>query len=211
MSEQVDEVEIAPQTPKENKLTDYLSTAARIAIVLFLIFGSVWGVIQMLKYIVEQADASGTSLTVAIIVSIVISILILTVVSIAFWVIKSSNAEFALGLPQGSVRALIALTLITSFAIISVFLFENLANEKQVMDRYDEQEYQKLTSDDFQNMTRVSIITDSTVNPPKKYYEVTKSIGLNKDAADFAKQILTTLSTLVIAISSFYFGAKATQ
>lgn len=69
-----------------------------------------------------------------------------------------SDLNYALGLPQGSVRAIIALSLILLFAITSNHLFNQIG------------------------------------------------VGAK---AEFAKQLLTTISTLVVAIVGFYFGTRA--
>jgi hypothetical protein len=84
----------------------------------------------------------------------------LSAMTVVFWRLKLSDGRYALGLPDGSVRAVIALTLILMFAIMSIFLYLNVANTK------------------------------------------------NTEANDLAKQLVTTLSTLVVALSSFYFGAN---
>lgn len=71
---------------------------------------------------------------------------------------SKNDAQQALGLPSGSVRAVLALTVLVLFVLVSVFF----------------------------------------------YIESEKNISL-------AKNILTILGTLVIAVSAFYFGVKATE
>jgi hypothetical protein len=83
-------------------------------------------------------------------------------VAIAFAAIGISDPNEALGLPKGSIRALIALSLILIFAIMSTFLWWHL---------------------------------DST----------------NTEKVRFAQQILTTVSTLVVAIAGFYFGTRSAE
>jgi uncharacterized membrane protein len=59
----------------------------------------------------------------------------LTVVSVILAALNLSDRTQALGLPEGSVRALIALSLIFIFAILAIFLYKGLgrATEDQVM------------------------------------------------------------------------------
>ena len=76
----------------------------------------------------------------------------------------ASNDQ-ALGLPAGTVRALIALLLILLFTIVGIYLFRSLI--------------------------------DST--PP-----------IPDQAAALAQQLLTTVATLVVAVSGFYFGTAST-
>jgi amino acid transporter len=79
-----------------------------------------------------------------------------------------SNRNYALGLPDGSIRAIIALSLILLVAILAVFLYIGQG-------------------------------------------------GLGTDAqptvaqTDLAKQLVTTMSTLVVAIASFYFGSTTVR
>jgi hypothetical protein len=87
-------------------------------------------------------------------------LLALAVVAVFFQALAITDKNEALGLPRGSVRAVIALALILVFAIMSVYVYsvEDLANK-----------------------------------------------------ADIAKQLVTTLSTLVVAVAAFYFGSKSVE
>jgi uncharacterized membrane protein len=69
-----------------------------------------------------------------------------------------ANRDYALALPDGSIRAIIALALIVMFAVLAVYLYANA----------------------------------------------------NTGNADLAKQLVTTLSTLIVALASFYFGSSTT-
>ena len=71
-----------------------------------------------------------------------------------------ANRDYALALPDGSIRAIIALALIVLFAVLAVYLYVGSA--------------------------------DQTAK------------------ADLAKQLVTTLSTLIVALASFYFGSSTT-
>ena len=71
------------------------------------------------------------------------------------------NRAFALGLPEGSIQAVIAISLILIFAIIGVYLHGAMP------------------------------------------------AGEGRD--DLSQQLLTTISTLVVAVAGFYFGSKSTQ
>jgi hypothetical protein len=54
---------------------------------------------------------------------VIVLILMLTVVAMVFSVLGLTNKAQAMGLPEGSIRAVIALSLIVLFAILSVFLY----------------------------------------------------------------------------------------
>jgi hypothetical protein len=96
----------------------------------------------------------------------------------------------ALGLPSGSVRALIALSLIIIFAIMTIYLYSNLGSAPVVLNSNVTVVYPNGTWTSTLNST--SVLTEPT--------EAQK---------DFSLQTLTTVSTLVVAIASFYFGTKA--
>jgi hypothetical protein len=95
-----------------------------------------------------------------------------------------SCKEEALGLPAGSVRALIALSLIVIFAIMAVFMGGQLHS---VPVTYGNGTY----------------VTD--VNGTVQFSQPTQW------QRDFSLQTLTTVSTLVVAVAGFYFGSKAAE
>jgi len=81
---------------------------------------------------------------------------------IAIALMSKKNKKEALGLPVGSVRAIIAILFVIFFALLSVVFYFNSGNDA-------------------------------------------------KYNSDLAKQIITILGTLVTAVSSFYFGSKASE
>ena len=102
----------------------------------------------------------------------------------------------ALGLPSGSVRAIIALTLILIFAIVSVFLFWNSGHNVY--------ESTGLTAEQIGLLPRnqvVSIVATGTT--------YTVQTADTEFANQLALQLMTVLGTLVTAVAAFYFGAKS--
>ncbi len=102
-------------------------------------------------------------LTLVLLFGMVTLFSVITLVIVVFAALKLSDPKEAMGLPKGSIRAIIALLLLIMFGIISMFLF------RQVM-------------------------------------AVDQAAGTK-----FAEQVLTTISTLVVSLASFYFGAKAVE
>ncbi|HDS46322.1 MAG TPA: hypothetical protein ENN68_09650 [Methanomicrobia archaeon] len=98
----------------------------------------------------------------------------LALVVIVLSALNLSDPKGALGLPEGSVRAIIALSLLIIFIITATFLYSNIASP---------------------------IPGNDTVNNTVLYTERVK----------FAQQILTTVSTLVVAVAGFYFGTRSVQ
>ena len=129
---------------------------------------------------------------------------ILAVVSATFSAIGLSKPEFALGLPEGSVRAVIALGLLVIFVTMTVYLFGEIDG-----DSYPSTGISREQIDALQDVWAGDIVSircqdirgadDCTVITRIERTEVGK---------DLAKQTLTTIATLVVAVSSFYFGSR---
>ena len=108
----------------------------------------------------------------------------LTVCSIAFHHIGLSCKGAALGLPRGSIRALIALSLIVIFAIMAIYMARNL-------------ETYPLTDI---NGTIINHVNGTAI-----------IMGPSEVLQDFSMQTLTTVSTLVVAVAGFYFGTRSVE
>lgn len=113
-----------------------------------------------LRKVPPQAEILLPLLVIAGVIGLLAS---LTIVIIVLAALNLSDSSGAFGLPKGSFRAIIALSLILIFAITSTFLYNTL---------------------------------DPDTNPEK---------------VKFAQQILTTVSTLVVTVVGFYFGARAVE
>ena len=98
----------------------------------------------------------------------------------------------ALGLPEGSVRALIALSLIVVFTVITLFMLARLTTSQQIC------------TDLAAALKSAAGAGDTAI---KDAIAVVNS--RQQAAQDLAKQLLTMLGTLLAAISSFYFGSSA--
>jgi hypothetical protein len=98
----------------------------------------------------------------------------------------------ALGLPAGSIRSLIALSLVIIFVMLAIYLYPELKPTVTVLPSNYTYVYPNGTIINAYNST--SVLTEPS--------EVQKNFSL---------QALTTVSTLVVAIASFYFGAKAVE
>jgi hypothetical protein len=106
---------------------------------------------------------------VALVIVLGVSVLmtLLFLMAAGFRQMGLDDRQQALGLPAGTIRALIALILILLFAIIGVYLFSSVGQF-------------------------------SSTGPGAQ------------DGARLAQQLLTTIATLVGAVSGFYFGTAAT-
>lgn len=131
-------------------------------------------------------------------------LLTIAIVAVVFSDFKLSDSRAALALPEGSVRAVIALLLILIFAIMAVFLYATLLKgNERTSKRITQAQIDVLPKDEI-----VSIKAAGVGATGEPVFDVVLSVPANSAAQDFAKQLLTTVSTLVVAISAFYFGAR---
>jgi hypothetical protein len=198
-------------------------------------------------------ESASVVLTILIIAGVLGFLGVLAVVSLAFAAVNQSDRNQALGLPQGTVRAVIALSLIFMFLIAGLYLYSDLRRnglgkvytstgiseemaevwlaegddivsvniqeeagatvydvEWKVKDKVELRE--DLSQEQFEDLLSeegaiVSITPREEAG--KKVYDVQREVGQSEASEDFASQILTTVSTLVVAIAGFYFGTRA--
>lgn len=136
--------------------------------------------------------------------------LITLVVALTFtvYIFKSLNLaspDHTLGLPEGSIRAVIALSLILIFMISSVFLYTQVSG-RQPTGLID------VSQADYDNISKELIYSSKRVPgnlPNETRYIVRLQMTGSEESVDIAKQIITTVSTLVVAVAGFYFGSNA--
>jgi multidrug efflux pump subunit AcrA (membrane-fusion protein) len=138
------------------------------------------------------AEGKVIDLPFAVIFAIVATVVTLTISAVVFNELKLSNQNEALGLPKGTIRAIIALSLIVLFAIIIIFV------ETQLAPKWIE----------FPFNATVAYPNGTIVNYGNGTAILTEP---NQAQKDFSLQMLTTISTLVVAIVGFYFGTRAVQ
>jgi hypothetical protein len=155
--------------------------------------------------------------------SVMALLLALSMTAIFFSWAKLADQRQALGLPEGSVRAVIALALIIIFAITAVFFYSRVASSATFVST-------GLTEDEVRLIPvseRLSTTADPlpTVDPQAtplpsgaptpapvvQTYTVTRIDPAQVQGNDLAQQIITTVSTLVVAVSAFYFGTSSVK
>jgi hypothetical protein len=133
-------------------------------------------------------------------------LVVLAMVAGAFTLFDLSNPREALGLPEGSVRAVIALSLIVLFAILVIYLYSDMTRPAllQSPSLTIEQKDAFLKNIPSQKVI-ATIPSGEAVNQRFTVYYNEGSPA----AEDFAKQLLVMIGTLVTSVASFYFGTKA--
>jgi hypothetical protein len=131
-------------------------------------FGIVVLIVLIIVYLVGFTNFRPTEaiLGLTIVLGLSVLVLMLFIMAAGFKVLGLDDSNQAVGLPAGTIRAMIALLLILIWAIVSIFLFTSI------------------------------VPLNSTTNA---------------DSIKLGQQFYTTMSTLVVAISAFYFGSSSVR
>ena len=115
----------------------------------------------------------------------------------------------ALGMPEGSIRALIAMSLILIFAIIGIQVFAaGSAGAELVSTGLTQAQIDALRADGAIVVSQ-TLLTPVPAPPAEPLYNVSTRTVMTQEAHDFGLQLMTTVSTLVVAVAGFYFGSRA--
>jgi len=120
-------------------------------------------------------------------------------------VVGLSDKTQALGLPEGSVRAIIARALVGLFAILaSDFLSPVEHRERTGITDVEQFKKDNPTATDITSIPEPKPTGAAAATAPQTYtvdYSITRAVD------DFSKQMMTLIGTLMTAVISFYFGA----
>jgi hypothetical protein len=172
--------------PENQSSDDYYGKLIRLSIISLIIIVLIIGAIS--GFILYNNNSTGNPyLLIGMIILLTVSalFLLLFLMAVGFSALDLNTKEEALGLPQGSVRALIALLLILIWVIVSVFLYNGINQIKST----------------------TTTTTTTTITTPNTTTTTTNTDGA-ADAIKLGQQFYTTMSTLVVAIAAFYFGSN---
>jgi hypothetical protein len=171
-------------------------------VVLLIVVGLVVLVVPLLSP-AENARAFGPEVTMPIVIVVTVAVMmaLLFAIAAAFSALGLANAQHALGLPEGSIRALIALILIMVFIILDIFMFRIVGQGTEGL----------IVGDSIGIIDSLSEGTLITNVEPIEGGRVLISVRnpVNADGTRLAQQIVTTVGTLVVAVAGFYFGSSA--
>jgi hypothetical protein len=177
------------------------------------IFAALFAILLLLAILLLAAwlltqlgSATWVSLPVLAILGMLLLLIILAAVSVTFGHFGLSDKSQALALPQGSIRAVIALSLVVIFAILTVFLYGTLASGTQlqrntVVPSFDRAEFLR-TNPSVKDVVLIS------QDPTTKASTIALIVPVDPAGVDFGKQLLTLIGTLMTAATAFYFGAQ---
>ena len=167
---------------------DGKDTSCLTGLIIMVIIEAV-AVIMLL--IVPELGSDTLRLPLMVLFGIIAFLGALTIAASVLKLYNLANPMEALGLPNGSVRALIALSLILIFALMVIFMANNL----------------RTTSEYTYPVNSTVIYGDKNYTNPNG--NITILLEPSAAAIDFSKQVLTTVSTLVVALAGFYFGTRS--
>jgi len=192
----------------------------------WLLFGAVGGgglaVVAMIfwvgTFIWQMKGGDALNLPLIIITGVVFLLIVLGLLTFVFSLLGLANEGEALGLPSGSVRAVIALMLLVIFAIVAIFLYSDIAASGRVQTIRNVKEPNLV---ELRKQLNVILVEEEKLAPApaatpalppaaaEKEYTVRYLNPASRAAEDLAKQLIVLLGTLVTAVSSFYFASSS--
>lgn len=191
-----------------SKLSPTASTADwRTFTLLFWIAVLLGGAVLLIVYAANHLDSAEANpevlLPLIVITGVVALMATLAVAAALFNLFNISDKNQALGLPAGSVQAVIALSLILIFAVVALYASSSSGAEQLISTGLTEEEFKAIPPSQVVSSKRLE--ENGAVS-----YEVVRSIE-DPSKKDLNTQLLTTVSTLVVAVAGFYFGSKSVQ
>jgi hypothetical protein len=176
----------------DNKWTRGLQAAALGVITLLVPVG----LTILLGYIGKSPWDDAYKIPTLATVSVIGLIVLLTLIVVIFQTLGLADKTQALALPDGSIRAFIAFTLITIFAVVYVFVYTRMSHDPmQHMGPMSAADAQRV-----QAMLKDAVLTTDKAGTTVNYRN-------DPTADDFAKLGFTALITLITTVVGFYFGA----
>ena len=133
-----------------------------------------------------------------------------------FRALDISEKGSALGMPQGSIRAFMALVLIMLFFLMAVFLYLDVARTgtERRLTGVSQSSYDEIISGG-QVISAYSYMVTDPDNPEQEVqrWDVVLRAARERSevAEELARQLITVLGTLIVAIAAFYFGTNSVQ
>lgn len=188
------------------QLKQYIARGAAVFAMLAAAVGTGFGLYYMLNSAGSAAMPSIVRLPLLTITGVLALLVALALISAAFALLELSDKNQALGLPEGSIRAVIAIGLLLIFSILTIFLYSDLAAPPTK----DLSSISNLTPAQAKALgSTVKVLYEKTEADEKGGITVYFREPRSAAAEDFAKQLLVLIGTLLTSVTSFYFGSKA--
>jgi len=149
-----------------------------------------------------------------LVVAGVIAFLLALLACVAFLaVFRLTDYKQALGLPDGSIRAVLALGLVLIFAIVSIYLYGSTANvRRDTATNLPAEALPALAPGTVLNIVaHPASAAPGASGPPVLLYDVTTRASGTETSDNLARQLITLIGTLVAALTAFYFGTRSAE
>jgi hypothetical protein len=210
-----------------------------------VLYGVIFFAFRLSDRLIQAPETTGTQapeflLTMLVILGAIALLAVLVLMAAGFAALNLTYPKEAIALPPGTVRALIALLLITLFTITAVFTLnqflsrdtariemvpgltqamvdqippENIRAIRPVegTGRFDVDRVETMPNVTQESITQIPGEELIAIRPMLEVERLFEPVGLSEGTRTIAQQILTTVGTLVVAIASFYFGARSVE
>jgi hypothetical protein len=169
--------------------------------------GGIFAILALLGLAILALDKvnalrAETILPILLIVGVVALLGVLSTMATSFALAGLKSANSPLGLPDGTVSAVIALMLILIFSITSLYLYANIAFFEEDLHRSS-----KISAAEVARIPPQDIVSINPNVEDSTKFDVLRRIS-HPGSDDFARQILSIVGTLLVAVVAFYFGAR---
>jgi len=173
---------------------------------LYFLVSSIAAILIAFAIYIATGHLDGSSgFAVSVIVGLVLLIGLAGVLALSFSLAGIASPGDPLGLPEGSIRAILAIGLLTVFVGTAAFLYTGLAKpdlgNAQSVKGLDQAAVDRLRND-------FAVVVTGTADGKS---DVTIYPRISQASQDLAKQVFTAVATALAAIIGFYFGSGATS
>jgi hypothetical protein len=164
----------------------------------------VLSLLLIIWFIGQPTVSEEAQFALVLVFSVVFLMTTLFILAGGFAQIGLTDSRFALGLPDGSIRSLIALILILVFIMFGAFLYNREATWTDSVGPIE------MPQDAWLDLSLPeSLVLDRTDPIGGGRYRVSFVRGTSESSSRLAQQLLTTVGTLVVAVAGFYFGTAS--
>ncbi|GEA83157.1 DUF1345 domain-containing protein [Cellulomonas gelida] len=207
-SAQGEDAESTPGPAAREMESNRWSAVTALVISAFVSVGVLAAIVLLLQRL--NTDQPTAALSLVFVAAAVVLILVVGALSVILKRLRLDNGHEAMGLPTGSVRAVIALLLIMLFFISAMFLFDATRNRVssdpasfRSLEGLSTAQLAQIPIEQVQTSTQRlqdgTTVYDVVLYPPPT---------ATRTSDDLAKQLVTTVATLVTAVAAFYFGSN---
>ena len=167
-----------------------------------LIAGIAWLVVNR-----DRPDSPEIQMGLIIVLAIAALMTLLFVMAGGFSHLGLATQQHALGLPEGSIRAMIALILIMVFILFGIYLFRMVGTGLEDGPVRVDSLGEAVALEG--SVSRLERVEDGANPGTVAYYNAWVRTEMGDDGRALAQQLVTTVGTLVVAVAGFYFGSTA--